>query len=615
MAVPPEIVEEVRARADVLDVVGDYVGLRKRGRNWVGLCPFHSEKTPSFTVSPEKGMFYCFGCAKGGNVFTFLMEMESFSFEEAVRTLAGRYGIKIPERPPSPSDKKKRREKEDIAAALEEAARFYGDKLLRSEEGAEAREYLQSRGFDINISKAFRLGWAPKGWDNILKHMEKKGFSAGLLEKAGLAVKNSAGTGHYDRFRGRIIFPIVSVQGRVLGFGGRVITDDGDGPKYLNSPETPVYRKGEVLYGLNAAKGALRERDAAIVVEGYFDCLALHKHGFTNAVATCGTALTVNHVRLLSRYTKNIYPLFDADEAGARAARRALEVIIAAPARAYKAPLPSGDPDSFLAEKGPEEMKRLLDEAPPLLQATIEDIVKSHGSTVEGRQESLMEVAGLLAQMADLQAMELYIREAAGLMMPGAGAGFEEIIRKEVAKIKKVSARRGSLAGAGEEKKEASRRPRSETYLLALCLHRPQTISLLARCPDVVEDFEDEELRNIAKKMVDSGSAAEVMDEMPSELNAAYSRLEMERNSDDGDEEDDKDEVESEFREIALRIRRKKITLMKRRLQEELGAADAQRQMELLKEKSRLLELERLLDREGVFGLGEQREEKGPVGE
>ncbi len=611
MAVPPEIVEEVRARADVIDVIGDYVGLRKRGRNWTGLCPFHAEKTPSFSVSPEKGMFYCFGCQKGGNVFTFLMEMEGFSFEEAVRTLAARYSIKIPERPLSPSDKKRREEKEDISAALEEAARFYEDKLLRSEEGEQARGYLQDRGYDINISKAFRLGWAPKSWDDLIKHMDKKGFSAGLLEKAGLAVKNSSGTGYYNRFRGRIIFPIVSVQGRVLGFGGRVITDDDDGPKYLNSPETPVYRKGEVLYGLHAAKGALRDRDGAVVVEGYFDCLALHKHGFTNAVATCGTALTVNHVRLLSRYTKNIYPLFDADEAGARAARRALEVIIAAPAKAYKALLPSGDPDSFLAEKGPEEMKRLLDEAPPLLQATIEEIVKSHGSTVEGRQEALKEVSELLAQMGDPQAMELYIREAAAMMMPGSGSGFEELIRKEVAKHKKSSARREVRAGAGEEKQKAPQRPGSELYILALCLHSPQAVSMLGQCPEVVEDFEDEQLRDVGRKIIKAGNVSGIMEELPSDLYATYSRLEMERNSDDEEEGD----VESEFKEIALRIRRKKINIMKRRLQEELGAADSQRQMELLKEKSRLLELERSLEAEGVFPVGGQREKEGSLRE
>jgi len=596
VAVPPEIVEEIRARADILDVVGDYVGMRKRGRNWVGLCPFHAEKTPSFSVSPEKGMFYCFGCAKGGNVFTFLMEMEGFSFEEAVRTLAGRYGVVIPEKTLSASAAGKRREREDIAVALERAARFYEDNLLRSEGGAEAREYLRGRGFDINISKVFRLGWATRGWDGLVNFMEKKGFSCALLEKAGLAVKNNSGTGYYDRFRGRIIFPIISVQGRVLGFGGRVITDDDGGPKYLNSPETPLYKKSEVLYGLHAAKGALREKDAAIVVEGYFDCLALHKHGFTNAVATCGTALTVDHVRLLSRYTKNIYPLFDADEAGAKASRRALEVIIAAPARAYKASLPSGDPDSFLAEKGPEEMKRLLEDAPPLLQATIEEIVKSHGSTVEGRQEALREVAELLAQMADPQAMELYIRMAVNSIMPGSDAKTEDLIRREVARNRRVSGRRSRIGVAGVETKKGSRRPSSELYLLALCLREPRAVSLLARSPEVIEDFEDGELRDIARKMVESGSATGVDDDLPQELHSMCGRLEMERGP-DGEEEAGRD-IEPEFNELVLRIRRKKITIMKRNLQEELSGASAERQMELLREKSRLLELERSLYRE-----------------
>jgi len=589
VAVPPEVVDEVRSRADILNVIGDYVNLRKRGRNWVGLCPFHAEKTPSFTVSPDKGMFYCFGCGEGGNVFTFLMRIENLTFQEALRNLASRVGVTIPERPLTTSDKQRRQKQERVADALEVAARFYTKLLLQLPEGEEGRTYLASRDFDNTIARDFRLGWAPRNWDGITEHLRSKGFSPEEAEGAGLAVKRDSG-GYYDRFRGRIVFPILSVQGRVMGFGGRLVKDE-DGPKYLNSPETVVYRKSDVLYGLHAAKDAIRKQDAALVVEGYFDCLALHKHGFTNSVATCGTALTAGHVRMLLRYTQNLYPLFDADEAGRKAAGRALEVILAASARAFYVALPSGDPDSFLAREGPEELASLLEGAPPLLQTRIEEMLTGAGSSVEARQEALKEVAALMASMADRQAMDLYIRDTVSKLLPGAGADAEQLLREEIVRVRRLSRQATSPTKSEDKKKKQESLVASpEMHMLALCLNSPEALDRLRGAPEIIDDFEDNVLREASKALIDKPDAAAVVDDLAPEFAAAISGITLEiAGSEDS-------ELELEFDDLRRRIRMKKIARLKREIQTKLAAVEPDEQMELLRRKSELLEMERLLE-------------------
>jgi len=602
LAVPPEIVDDVRSRADILSVIGDYVSLRKRGRNWVGLCPFHSEKTPSFTVSPEKAMFYCFGCNAGGNVFTFLMQIENMTFQEALRNLASRYGVTIPERPLTPADKQRRQKKENVAEVIEAAARFYTDLLLKQQEGEEGRSYLASRDFDNNVARQFRLGWSPRSWDTLLGHLKGKGFSPEDAEDAGLAVKRTGG-GHYDKFRGRIMFPILSVQGRVLGFGGRVIKDDEE-PKYMNSPETAIYRKSAVLYGLHAASDAIRKQDAAIIVEGYFDCLALYKHGFFNAIATCGTALTVEHVRMLSRYTKNLYPLFDADEAGRKAARRALEVILAASARAFSVALPSGDPDSFLAEEGPEKMAELLEDAPPLLKVTLEEIIAGAGSNVETRQEALKKAAALLAVMADRQAMDLYIRDSAARIIPGTGADAEQLLREEIARTRKFQARaQASTETKKETKKILVTSP--ELHLLALCLDNEEALDMLRSKPEVVDDFEEASLREAARELFAKPDAASVIDSLAPEIAAALSGITIDR----AGREDE--ESEAEFDELARRVQMKKIARMKKDIQTKLATVEPHEQIELLKRKSELLEMERSLEKGSKFFPDEATQQSG----
>ena len=316
MSIPKEKIEEVRERASIVQVINEYVPLTKRGHNHVGLCPFHSEKTPSFTVNEEKKIFYCFGCNATGNVITFLMKKDGLAFPEAVRALASRYGIAINESKREAPD-----DREQIYAALKAASAYFTG-VLRASAGDPAKEYLKARGMTGELAKRFHIGYATDKWDGLFNFLKKNGIGAEAACKAGLLVKKDKGPGYYDRFRNRVIFPITDVRGRIIGFGGRAL-DEKSLPKYLNSPESPVFKKGETLFGLYQAKEAVSKEGYVLVVEGYFDLVALHTHGFLNSVATMGTALTTDHIRTLKGYTSSIYALFDSDEAGkeGRAAR------------------------------------------------------------------------------------------------------------------------------------------------------------------------------------------------------------------------------------------------------------------------------------------------------
>lgn len=355
--IPQEIIEEVRSRTDIVEVVSDYVQLKKRGSNFVGLCPFHQEKTPSFNVNPARDIYKCFGCGAGGDVFNFITEVESLSFPEVIRLLADRVGVSVPE-PNEPSEDAS--ETEAIYHALRFATRHFFENLKETSEAKEARIYLTARGVTTDSVKSFGIGFAPDKWDDLLNHAEKNQLKPKLLERAGLIITRKEGRGFYDRYRHRIVFPIVSHVGKVLGFGGRVI-DEKDEPKYINSPETLVYNKSRVLYGLYQARQEIRGKEETLLVEGYTDVVALHQAGFRNVVATCGTALTEEQIRLISRYAKRIVLLYDADVAGARAAVRSIDLILGQGLTAYAIALPEGhDPDSYLKEYGGEAFETYL---------------------------------------------------------------------------------------------------------------------------------------------------------------------------------------------------------------------------------------------------------------
>ncbi|UCF95264.1 MAG: DNA primase, partial [Desulfobacterales bacterium] len=312
--IPEDKIAEIRNAVDIVDIVSEVVLLKKAGRNFLGLCPFHAEKTPSFSVSPDKQIYHCFGCGAGGSAFNFLMQHEGLSFPEAVQSLARRYGIDIPTERLSREQNKRIRQRENLLTINRQALEFFCQALRDSAGGKSAMAYLQKRGIMPEIIDRFGLGYAPNGWRNLVDFFSQRKSSLDLVEKSGLIVSQKNRNGFYDRFRDRIIFPIIDLNMQVIGFGGRVL--DESLPKYLNSPETPLYNKSRSLYGLHQAKDKCRASDTVYIVEGYLDLLALHQNGIENTVATLGTALTADHVRLLRRYAGRMVLVYDSDEAG-----------------------------------------------------------------------------------------------------------------------------------------------------------------------------------------------------------------------------------------------------------------------------------------------------------
>ena len=409
--IPDEKVREVRERAPILEVISDYMSLRKSGANYQGLCPFHGEKSPSFNVNPARGIFHCFGCGAGGNVVTFVMRMEGMNFPTAVKFLAKRVGVDIPERPLTRDEKRKVDEQEQLYTINEIAAQFYRRVLESDEVGAAGRSYLQRRGVDDQTSATYRMGFAPEGWDNLAKHLSRKGIAAEDAEKLGLLRKREGRDGYYDTFRNRLLFTISDLHGRAIGFGGRVMDDSL--PKYINSPESPIYHKSEVLFGLDLAKKGMREQGSAIIVEGYFDHLALYRAGHTNVVATCGTALTPPHLKLLRRYAEKVYMLFDGDEAGRKATVRSMELFLEEGFPARVVEVPSGDdPDTFIRREGAAAFAPLLESAQPIFEFFYRGLIRTTDTRgVEGKVAFVNEVAPRLLKISDPLERGLYEKE------------------------------------------------------------------------------------------------------------------------------------------------------------------------------------------------------------
>ncbi len=413
--IPDEKVNEVRERASIVEVVADYVSLRKSGANFQGLCPFHGEKTPSFNVNPARGIFHCFGCGVGGNAITFIMKVEGLSFPDAVKFLAKRVGVTIEERPPTPQEKRRLDEREALYRINDLAAVFYRRVLKEEPAGEAGRRYLERRGVDEATAEAYRLGLAPDRWDALTRHLEQQKVPLGTAETLGL-IRRKEGGGYYDTFRNRLLFTIADAQGRPIGFGGRVLDDSL--PKYINSPESPIYRKSEVLFGVNLARQAMREEGAAIVVEGYFDHLALYQAGVRHAVATCGTALTGEHLKLLQRYAGKVYTLFDSDSAGRKATCRAMELFLNGALPAFAVELPTGeDPDSFLKKEGSGAFADRLAKARPIFEWFFRHVVReTNVGTVEGKVSVVEELAPRLKKIGNPVERDLYQKEIARVL-------------------------------------------------------------------------------------------------------------------------------------------------------------------------------------------------------
>jgi len=422
----PATLDEIRTGVDVVDLVGRFVNLRKAGQNYKGLCPFHAEKTPSFMVNPKKGIFHCFGCGVGGDVFGFLMRQDRLSFPEAVRVLAKQAGVALPEDRGGPAAGDSGRE--ELYRVMEAAAAFYTERLWAAG-GERAREYLNKRGIASDVARRFGLGWAPEGWETILAAL-KPSFTEDALISAGLLVTRENKPGTYDRFRGRLLFAIRDLQGRVVAFGGRGFGDEQ--PKYLNSPETPLYSKGNLLYAADLARDTIREKNRTLIVEGYVDCLMAHQHGFTETVAALGTAFTAAQLGILRRYCDEVITFFDADAAGQKAAERAEELLepsgggmawgvnragafdATGTLRVKVALLPAGhDPDTFLREKGAAAFTERIAAARSLLAYALDRTIGEAGAGPRARVNTFARVALMLAKVGDAEEAAALSREAA----------------------------------------------------------------------------------------------------------------------------------------------------------------------------------------------------------
>lgn len=424
-----EFIDKLRSESDLVSVISDYVPLKKKGRNYWGCCPFHHEKTPSFSVTPDKGFFYCFGCQAGGNVFNFLMKVENITFFEAVKLLAKKLDMPLPEREKSPADRQLDREKANLYRANAMARDFFHSCLTKTGYGKAAREYLSRRGIADAVIEEFKLGFAPPAWDKLSGALLERGFSAEALVKAGLASARASGDGIYDRFRGRIMFPINDAQGRVIAFGGRVL--DGSQPKYLNTAETLIFNKRHVLYGLDLALPAIRQSGKAIVVEGYMDLIAAHTSGIKNAVASLGTAFTPEQARKLARHVTEIDFAYDSDAAGQNATMRALATVRQLGLGVRVVSMPDGkDPDEYIRKHGSAAFAALVEEAPNLLDYQIRRAIETTDySGLEGKVAVVAKAVPFLAEADNAVEVNAHIARLSQLLAIDEGA-----IRAEIRK-------------------------------------------------------------------------------------------------------------------------------------------------------------------------------------
>ncbi len=463
-----QLLADIKDRTSIVGYIGERVPLKRAGRNYKGCCPFHNEKTPSFNVSDEKGIFHCFGCGEGGDVIQFVMKFDGLSFAEAVRHLAGRVGVEIPATlDPRETEKEEEssRKKRYMLRINEIARDWFAGRLMDEKAGAAARKYLQGRGISEEIWKQHFLGYADNSWDALLHHLEEKRAPRDLAVELGL-LKRREGGGCYDFFRNRIIFPIISARGEVLGFSGRARGSD-EAAKYINSPDSLIYHKSNCVYGMGRAQGPIRAADHAVLVEGNVDLISLHQAGIENVVAPLGTALTAGHVRLLKRTTRNMTLVFDGDEAGERAAARALEIFIEEGIAPRIAPLPAGeDPDSLVRKEGADAFRKRLEAAPPLFEFFVDRAAKSAGGDAAGRVAALGRIVPIIKAVSDPAERGVYVRHVARRLDVDEGSVAAAVGGRQ------MSLSRAAAAGSGEARGTSALS--AERTLVELMLARPE---------------------------------------------------------------------------------------------------------------------------------------------
>jgi len=492
--IPEEIISEIRDRADLVAIIGRHVKLKKSGRSFKGLCPFHGEKSPSFHVHPDRGFYYCFGCQAKGDAFSFLQSYEGKSFLEAAESLAAELGITLPET--SSGEARPRSRRREMLDLNRVATNFYKD-CLTGQAGADARAYLEERGIRAETAEAFELGYAPNEWGELSDHLRRLGQSAEIAEAVGLVVPKKSGRGTYDRFRDRLMCPIILAGGEVVGFSGRLVHPDGDrgGAKYINSPESPVYKKSKLLYGLHLAREGFRSKGRAILVEGNFDVISLHQAGFPETIAPLGTALTPEQVDQLRRLTEEVVLLYDGDRAGRMAAYKALRTLIAADLEVKIVVLAEGeDPDSAIKNKGSEYLSELVAQARPAVEYFIYEVwAKDGGGSAHRRARALDAAAELLRNIHNPTKRDLISGTLASAL--GIELG---VIRRA---IERPAAASGGLEPSAPAPEPAPQRPSSmpprlELDILAILADHPQLIET-AEERGVFSLLTDERLRDM----------------------------------------------------------------------------------------------------------------------
>ena len=582
--IPQEKIGEIKSRVNIVDLISEYVTLKKTGRNFVGLCPFHKEKTPSFSVNPEKQIFYCFGCGEGGDIFAFLMKINGASFAESARYLANKAGIDIPVRKMTGAERTVASEKEKLNRINAMAADYFSEQLS-SENGRAARDYLNKRKMATAIAKEFRLGYSPEGWSHLVNYFEGRKVPLGLVEKTGLIISKDSGR-FYDRFRGRLIFPIEDLSGRVVAFGGRALGDDM--PKYLNSPESPIYTKGRVLYGMYRTKDSIRNKNYVIIVEGYVDLLSLLDAGVSNVVATLGTALTREQVELIRRFTRNVAVIFDPDEAGRHAVERSLKLFLEENMHARVVVLPEGyDPDDYVKKFGPEALANIIAHSPMMVDYYIEKIMGS-SDTLEDNLDVSRESISFINTISDRVEQNLFIKRVSEKL------GIDQKLLKD--RVRKIPANYKASDRTASPEKRTGKVDMVELNLIYMMIEYPEKIPVVVR-DGILDCFASETLKKLGQTITDrrgdiAGLVGDLEDDTAKER---LLKLMMERPF------SDKEVANRVFDDNVRQIRNKwykgRHNILKRELIRARDTDDRELSDSLLREKNRLLKEERGLSK------------------
>lgn len=579
----------IAERVSILDLVSPHVELKQAGKYYKGLCPFHPDKNPSFVVNPDRNTFYCFGCGAGGDIYSFFMKFHNLSFPQALEELARRAGVPLTER----NRRKDPKQEEALKKALalnESVCRYYHRTLLEAPEAAAAREYLARRGIGKDTLLAFSLGYAPAEWDRLLRSIQKRQGAVELASALGLLISRREGSGFYDRFRNRLIFPIFNTMGQVIAFGGRTLGNEE--PKYMNSPESFLYHKGSALYGLHRAQASIRQRDAVIVVEGYFDLLALYEKGIENAVAVLGTALTTGQIDILKRHTRNLVLVFDGDEAGKKASFRNLPDLLERDIPARVVYLPDNeDPDSFVNQWGREAFEKLLEEGPPLFEAFLRERTQhiAKGDPVERKVAALRELLPLIRRIPDRLAQGLRAQALAEEM------GISELtVREELSKTGEARRRSRETAAEATGTQNVGKWPVEERLLCQILMQFP---SLLPRFIDaeVLGSFKSAALADMIQAFAThyrnrgSLNLSEVLPEEADDPGLFHLLSSLSCR-----EEFTEDQAVTALEDSIRRLRKRALKERLDALHERIRQADRHRQTELITQLSH--EMQRLLD-------------------